>query len=55
VEGLPILQTIPSIEIVRVQNKDLNCVNHILVFCGPSNFILESRQYLSTQHFQQHT
>jgi hypothetical protein len=45
-EGLPILQTIPSIETVTVQNKDLNCVDHILVICCPSYFIL----YLFNHH-----
>ena len=44
-EGLPILQTIPSIEMVTVLNKGTNCVNHILIICGPSNFILERRQF----------
>jgi hypothetical protein len=41
---LHVLQMVPFTEMITFQNKDLFCVNHVLVICGPSWFILD-RQF----------
>ena len=57
-EGQPILQPVPATQIVTVQKekkKKLQTMNEVLVICGPPQFTLERRQFLSHPSFKKNT